>query len=67
MQLREPLGLTVMLGGAGHGVEEHEQQHQPVEVGGLHGNTAVLPESVVELAQLVAKNKSRNHYSVQLL
>lgn len=53
MHLREPLGLSVMLRGAGHRVEEDEQKHQPVEVGGLHGHTAVLPEGVIQLTQLV--------------
>lgn len=49
-----------MLGGAGHRVEKHQQQHQPVEVGGLDGHAAVLPERVIELAQLITGKKSRN-------
>lgn len=53
----EPLGLPVMLRSAGNGVEEHQQKHQPVEVGGLDGHAAVLPHGVVQLAQLVAEKK----------
>lgn len=57
LHLREPLGLPVMLRGAGNRVEEHQQEHQPVEVGGLDGHAAVLPHGVIELTQLVAKKK----------
>ena len=58
MHFCEPLWLTVMLGGAGHCVEKHQQEHQPVEVGGLDGHTAVLPECMIQLAQLVAKKRA---------
>lgn len=58
----EPLWLSVMLGGAGHCVEKHQQEHQPVEVGGLGGHAAVLPECVIQLAQLVTKIKRKKLY-----
>lgn len=31
MDFREPVGLVVMLGGDGECVEEHQENHQPVE------------------------------------
>lgn len=57
LHFREPLWLSVMLGGAGHCVEKHQQKHQPVEVSGLDGHTAVLPHCVIQLAQLVTKKR----------
>ncbi len=45
-----------MLRGTGHRVEKHQQKHQPVEVGGLNSDTAVFPERMIQLAQLITKN-----------
>jgi len=59
LHFREPRRLSVVLGGTGHRVEKHQQKHQPVEVGGLGGHTAVLPECMIQLAQLVTKKKQR--------
>ena len=59
LHLGEPRGLAVVLGGAGHRVEEHQQQDQPVEVVGLHGHATVLPHGVVQLAQLVAGQRDK--------
>lgn len=65
LHLCQPLGLPVMLGGAGDRVEEHQQKHQPVEVGGLDGHAAVLPHGVIELTQLVTK-RGQKQMSVHL-
>lgn len=54
LHLGQPLWLTVVFRGAGHRVEEHQEKHQPVEVGGFHSDSAVLPHGVIQLAQLVA-------------
>lgn len=62
LHLCEPLRLAVMLGGTGHGVEEHQQKHQPVEVSGLDGHAAILPHRVVQLAQLVATGERKQHF-----
>lgn len=46
-----------MLGGTGHSVEKHQEKNEPVEVGGFHGHTAILPHGVIELAQLVTEGR----------
>lgn len=46
-----------MLRGAGHRVEKHQKKDQPVEVGGFDGHAAVLPERVVQLAQLITNER----------
>lgn len=43
-----------MLRGAGGRVEEHQEQHHPIEEGGLHRGPARLPDGQVNLAQLLA-------------
>lgn len=55
----EPFGLSVMLRGTGHSVEEHQQKHQPVEISGLDGNTTILPHCVVQLTQLVTIEREK--------
>lgn len=58
----EPLRLSVMLGGTGQSVEKHQNKHQPVEVCGLDGDTAILPERVIQLAQLVTEEREETAY-----
>lgn len=41
LDLREPVWLVVVLRGNGEGVEEHEEDHQPVENIGLDSSTAL--------------------------
>ena len=53
LHVGQPFWLAVVFGGAGHCVEEHQDQYQPVKVSGLDCDTTVLPEGMVQLAQLV--------------
>ena len=51
MRLGEPLGLPVVLGGDGEGVEEDEEQHSPVEGDGFHRPAAPPAQHPVQAAQ----------------
>ena len=42
LHVREPVWLVVVLRGDGQRVEEHQEDHQPVEGGGFH-RQATLP------------------------
>lgn len=50
MDLREPVWLVVVLRGNGEGVEEHEEDHQPVEDVGLDGGAALPPAEPIPAA-----------------
>lgn len=59
----EPLRLAVVFRGAGGSVEEHQQQHQPVEISGFDSHTAVLPDDQIQVVQLLTeKEKNRQIY-----
>ena len=64
LHLSEPLWLSVMLRGAGNCVEEHQQKHQPVEVGSLDGHATVLPHRVIQLTQLVTNIRTETNVSL---
>lgn len=51
MRLGEPLGLPVVLGGDGEGVEEDKEQHRPVEGDGFHRAAAPPAQNPVQAAQ----------------
>lgn len=51
LDLRKPVGLVVVLGGAGDRVQEDEEQHQPVEADGLDSHATAPAACAVPATQ----------------
>lgn len=47
LHLCEPHGLVVVLGGDGQGVEEHQDDHQPIERHRFHRQAAIPSDVAV--------------------
>lgn len=55
-EVGQPLGLTVMLHSYADGVEEHENDNEPVEFLRFHGFSYPVPESFLGQPELLARS-----------
>lgn len=59
LHFREPVGLVVMLRGDGERVEEHQEDHEPIEDVGLDRGTALSSAEPIPSAPVAAGKRAR--------